>query len=104
MDGKTKTNMTLEKWQNTWSKYNSKINFDDNSDLAVVDGELEEGDPGLYNVIMNTIPLSVPYICRTDITDDYFSKGWNGDNCIAGPFTQLSNGCFQLNKAFISNK
>jgi parallel beta-helix repeat protein len=101
IDGKTKTNMTLEKWQNTWSKYNSETNFDDKSYITVLDGELEEGDPGLYRVTMNTTPLLLPYISRTDITDDYFSKVWNEDNCIAGPFAELANGCFQLNKGFV---
>jgi hypothetical protein len=104
IDGKTKTNMTFEKWQNTWSKYNSANNFDDKSELAIVECDLEEGDPGLYSVTTNTTPLLLPYVDRTDITDDYFLKKWNADNCIAGPFTELSNGCFQLNKAFISNK
>jgi hypothetical protein len=101
IDGKTKTNMTLEKWQSTWSKYNSETNFDDKSELSIVEGKLEEGDPGVYRVIMNTMntmPLFLPYISRTDISDDYFSKGWNRDNCIAGPFTELASGCFQLNK------
>jgi parallel beta-helix repeat protein len=104
IDGKTKTNMTFEKWQNAWSVYNSETNFDDKSYLATVDGTLEECNPGVYNVTMKTIPLLLPYVSRTDITDDYFSKTWNEDNCIAGPFTELSNGCFQLNKSFISNK
>ena len=102
IDGKTKTNMTLEKWQSTWSKYNSETNFDDKSELSIVEGKLEEGDPGVYRVTMNSMntnPLFLPYISRTDISDDYFSKGWNRDNCIAGPFTELANGCFQLNKA-----
>jgi parallel beta-helix repeat protein len=101
IDGKTKTNMTLEKWQNTWSKYNSETNFDDKSYITVLDGELEEGDPGLYSVTMNTTPLLLSYISRTDITDDYFLKAWNQDNCIAGPFSELANECFQLNKGFV---
>ena len=104
IDGKTKKNMTLQKWQDTWSAYNSENNFDDKSYLSVVDGQLEEKDPGVYSVTMNSMPLLIPYIARTDIVDDYFLKNWSGDNCIAGPFTELSNGCFQLNKAFISNK
>ena len=104
MDGKTKTNMTLDKWQDTWSVYNSEKNFDDKSYISTVSGTLEEGDPGVYSVTMNSMPLLLPYIVRTDIIDDYFLKNWNGDNSIAGPFTELSNGCFQMNKAFISNK
>jgi len=104
MDGKTKTMMNLEKWQNAWAVYNPDTNFDDKSYQTIVDGQLEESDPGVYRVTINTIPLLLPYISRTDITNDYFSKQWNEENCIAGPFTELSNGCFQLNKAFISNK
>jgi parallel beta-helix repeat protein len=104
IDGKTKKNMTLEKWQDTWSSYNAESNFDDKSYLSIVDGTLEEGDPGVYNVTMNSIPLLLPYVSRTEIIDDYFYKQWNEDNNIAGPFTELSNGCFRLNKAFISNK
>jgi parallel beta-helix repeat protein len=101
IDGKTKTNMPFEKWQNTWSKYNSENNFDDKSYFSIVDGILEEGEPGLYSITMNAIHLLLPYLSRTDITYDYFSKVWNGDNCIAGPFTELFNGYFQLNKGFV---
>ena len=104
IDGKTKKNMTLEKWQDTWSAYNSEKNFDDKSYISTLTGTIEEKDPGVYSVTMNSMPLLLPYIARTDIVDDYFLKNWSGDNCIAGPFTELSNGCFQLNKAFISNK
>ena len=104
IDGKTKNNMTLQKWQDTWSVYNSEKNFDDKSYISTVSGTLEECDTGVYGVKIKTIPLLLPYISRTDIIDDYFLKHWNGDNNIAGPFTELSNECFQMNKAFISNK
>ena len=101
IDGKTKTNMTLQKWQTTWASYNSEKNFDEKSYQAPVEGVLEEIESGLYSITINTIPLLLTYISRTDITQDYFSKEWSETNCIAGPFTELANGCFQLNKAFI---
>ena len=104
MDGKTKTNMTFEKWQNTWAQYNVITNFDNKSYMSVVDGQLEESEQGVYSVTINTIPLLLPSISTTYISHDYFSKLWSEDKCIAGPFTEISNGCFQLNKAFISNK
>jgi hypothetical protein len=102
IDGKTKTNMTLEKWQNTWASYNSEKNFDEKSYQVPVEGLLEEIESGVYSITINTTPLLLTYISRTDIVEDYFSKEWNSSNCIAGPFTELDNGCFHLNKAFIS--
>jgi hypothetical protein len=38
------------------------------------------------------------------INDDYFSKLWCEYKCIAGPFSEISTGRFQLNKAFICYK
>ena len=72
--------------------------------IIVVDGILNEVDDGAYSLTINTNELLLPYISRTDIIDDYFSKVWNVSNCVAGPFTDLSNKCLQLNKAFISNQ
>jgi len=104
IDGKTKTNMDFEKWKNTWSQYNNGINSDKDSCYLSVDGILNEDNDGAYSLTINTNELLLPYISRTDIIDDYFSKVWNVSNCVAGPFTDLSNKCLQLNKAFISNK
>ena len=104
IDGKTKTNMDFEKWKNTWSQYNNGINSEQNSCYLSVDGILNEVDDGAYSLTINTNELLLPYISRTDIIDDYFSKVWNISNCVAGPFTDLSNKCLQLNKAFISNQ
>jgi hypothetical protein len=72
--------------------------------MSVVDGQLEESEQGVYNVTINTNPLLLPSISTTYISDDYFSKLWSEDKCIAGPFSEISTGHFQLNKAFICNK
>jgi len=105
IDGKTKTNMTLEKWQSTWAMYNKAANSDEKSIVSLVDSELSENtdEPGLYTLIINTIQFVQPLVSRVDIVDDYLSKIWNESNCIAGPFSDIYMS-YQLNKAFVSDK
>lgn len=107
IDGKTKTNMTLEKWQSIWSGYNSNTNADENSiQTSAIFNEciLEENEAGSYKLTMTCTSPTLTYLSRTDITDDYLLKSWTADNCVAGPFTHTLTGCFQLHKAFISDK
>jgi hypothetical protein len=54
-------------------------------------------DAGAYTVSINTDGSVLPFITIKDIIDDYYSKVWSNTNCVAGPFVELSNKCFQIN-------
>ena len=97
IDGKTKTNMDFEKWTNVWKTYNNGINHDQDSSFCPIDGVINEMDAGAYTVSINTDGSVLPFITIKDIIDDYYSKFWSNTNCVAGPFVELSNKCFQIN-------
>ncbi len=118
MDGKTKTNMKYDTWQSTWASYNLGKNADENSvsskQILPIEGKLDEIENGLYQFTMYNMSITslkeslsqdvqckMEYVVRSDIKDDYYAKDWSSDNCFAGPFVDISNRCFRLNKAFI---
>ena len=97
IDGKTKTNMDFEKWKNVWNTYNNGINSEQDSYFCPIDSIITEMDTGAYTVTINTDEYILPYISIKDIIDDYYSNIWSNTNCVAGPFVELSNKCFQIN-------
>ena len=97
IDGKTKTNMDFEKWKNVWNTYNNGLNSEQDSYFCPIDSIITEMDTGVYTVTINTDEYILPYISIKDIIDDYYSNIWSNTNCVAGPFVELSNKCFQIN-------
>ena len=89
--------MDFEKWKNVWKGYNNGINSEQDSSFCPIDSIITEMDTRVYTVTINTDEYILPYISIKDIIDDYYSNIWSNINCVAGPFVELSNKCFQIN-------
>jgi hypothetical protein len=107
-DGKTKLSMPFEKWQTTWSKYNTDTNCDENSILSsfVNVGILEEINSGEYVFKQSIIPILFDYKKIFESQTDYFGiKDRAPDiygKCIAGPFSKIEEQCIKLIPAVVS--